>query len=751
MRPPQHDWRRTHAVVVAVEEYAGGADWELSGPANDAARMVQWLLDRGVPQRQVHLLASPLARNEGLLARFTDVRRSTADRVNVHSVFQDELRNLDVDWLWVYWAGHGVQAGGNRWSLLYPESRTGHPQGVDGENLISLLRTECLPARGVERAVVIIDACRTTLPPREHARALSPDTIATESETNTDRPVFVLRAVAPGEAAKNRSDAGLFTSTLMDALEAGSRDAPQAAPDLDRVWTRVKAGFDRLRAVEGAAQTPTALRRNWTDNDEEYGGRAAPGTPTDGQRLARGRMALLVGAALVDDRAATARVAAGLGVELHDALPCAPDRLDAETLVDWALNRPHGLATLLHLLAPRMAGASEDDRDALRRTSLELDRGHWLLCSEYDALIVLLASQPAETARGFVYAARQEAVGVVIEATEPRDVVDHLEDLSLPVPGVSRLPRLLGAAERAAAAAGDGPYATALRDWSMKCASRLGGSLPEMLGNRRDELTDRAAADAAGGGPHAAGGQVQIRLSPSGPGGRRTYQVWSRGPTGVESVETQDAPVPPADVQLAVDAILTRHGRVHSTLVEFFLEAADLELDVHRWRIGAKDPVERSIGTDFPVVVRCTEYRRPQQQHLWVRRWERVATARTDDLHWLPDDLDSITAAHGCVSAREDAPGVVVPGAAHRREAVFTACLFGGVPVMLWRGGSEIEGEEEELKSVLTNCSLRELPGKLRRIRAECDVDEQLPGGRLALLWDDPGRPLPRRLDLSAP
>ncbi|MGC5399658.1 caspase family protein [Streptomyces sp. DT20] len=751
MRPPQHDWRRTHAVVVAVEEYAGGADWELSGPANDAARMVQWLLDRGVPQRQVHLLASPLARNEGLLARYTDVRRSTADRVHVHRVFQDELRNLDVDWLWVYWAGHGVQAGGNRWSLLYPESRTGHPQGVDADNLTSLLRTECLPARGVERAVVIIDACRTTLPPREHARALTPDTIATEAETNTDRPVFLLRAVAPGEAAKNRADAGLFTSTLMDALEAGSRDDPQAAPDLDRAWTRVKAEFNRLREVEGTGQTPTALRRNWGNNEDDAP-QAAPGPPPpEGQRHVRSRMALLVGAALIDDRAATARVAAGLGVELRTGLPCAPDRLDAKALVDWALIRPRGIATLLHLLAPRLAGASKEDKEALRHTSLELDRGHWLLCSEYDALVGLFTSQPAEVTRGFARAARQEQVNAVIEATEPRDVVDHLEDLSLPVPGESRLPRLLGAVERAAAAAGDGPYATELRDWSMKCASRLGGVLPDILVNRRGELMERAAADAAGGGHEAAEGQVQIRLSPSGPGGRRTYQVWSHGPAGVESVETQDVPVAAADVRLAVDAILTRYGRVHSTLVEFFLEAADLELDVHRWRIGADDPVKRSLGTDFPVVVRCTEHRRPTQQHLWLRRWERVATARSDDLHWLPDDLDSVTAAHGCVSAREDAPGVVVPGAAHHREAVFTACLFGGVPVMLWRGGSEIEGGEEELKSVLTGCSLHELPGKLRRIRAECDVDEQLPGSRLALLWDDPGRPLPQRLDLSAP
>ncbi|WP_263443492.1 hypothetical protein [Streptomyces olivaceus] len=41
MMSRRHDWARTHAVLVAVEAYAGGADWDLSGPANDAARMMR--------------------------------------------------------------------------------------------------------------------------------------------------------------------------------------------------------------------------------------------------------------------------------------------------------------------------------------------------------------------------------------------------------------------------------------------------------------------------------------------------------------------------------------------------------------------------------------------------------------------------------------------------------------------------------------------------------------------------------------
>ncbi|MFJ2722759.1 caspase family protein [Streptomyces sp. NPDC087437] len=745
MSPP-HDWGRTHAVVVAVEAYAGGADWELSGPANDAARMMRWLLERGVPGHQMHLLASPLAENEGLLAGFTQARRSTADRVHVRRVFRDELRRIDVDWLWVYWAGHGVQAGDNRWSLLYPESRTGDPLGLDADNLVSLLRTAHLPARGPGRATVVIDACRSALSPRQQAQAQAPETITTHPETHRSRGVFLMRASRPGEAAKNRARAGLFTSRLMDRLEAASRRDAAAVPDLEQVSTEVLVEFKRLQTVAGAGPIPTVYVRDWHDNESHNSHPSSPGNLTVRQVIDRDKLALLVEAALTAHPGSAARVAAGLCEELDSGLPCASNELDARTIVDWSLTRPHGTVTLIHLLASH--GVSE--AEAMRRSSVQLARGRWLLCSEYDELIALLASAPDDFTRAFADAAREEAVGVVLTDTEPKALADHLEELKV---DERQLPRLLGAVERVAAAAVAGPRTEQLKEWSLSCATRLGENMLSALINRRAELTERAA--------HArpdtddqlhTEDRVQIRLSrPVDLSGRRTCQVWTRTASGVESVETQDVPVPLTDLQRTVDAVLTRHGRVHRTLVEFFVDAADLELDVHRWRIGAGDPVERSIGTDFPVVLRCTEYRRSEQEHLWQRRWKRVATAQVDDLHWLPANLTTVKAVHGSVSAREDAPGTVVPAVETNRNAVFTACLFGGVPVMVWRGGNEPGSSEGELRSLLDGGSLNALPGRLRRLRAECDVDEQHSGGRLALLWDDPGRPLPRRLDLSAP
>lgn len=745
---PSHDWGRTHAVIVAVEAYAGGADWNLSGPANDAARVMRWLLERGVPEHQMHLLASPLEENEGLLAGFTQVRRSTAERVEVRRVFRDGLRHIDADWLWVYWAGHGVQAGGNRWSLLYPESRTGDPLGVDADNLVTLLRTAHLPAHGPRRATVVIDACRSALSPREHAQAQEPEVIAAYPETHRTRGIFLMRASRPGEAAKNRAGAGVFTARLMDCLEAASRRNGAASPDLEQVSTEVLTEFRRLDSVTGAGPIPTVFVRDWHGNEYQYSHFSSPRHLTDRQLIERDKLTLRVDATFTARPGSITRVAAGLCDELDSRLPCAPDQLDARTIVGWSLSRPHGTVSLIHLLASD--GVSETEARAMRRSSVQLTRGRWLLCSEYDELTALLASVPDDFAAAFAEAAREEAVGVVLTDIDPMTLADHLEELNV---GERQLPRLLGAVERVAAATADDSRAEQLKQWSLSCATRLGENMVAALHNRRAELTERAARVRQGTDDRLdAEDRVQIRLSPPVDlSGRRTCQIWTRTTAGVESVETQDVPVPMTDLQRTVDAVVARHGRVHQTLIEFFVDAADLDLDVHRWRIGAGDPVERSIGTDFPVVLRCAEHRRPEREHLWRSRWKRVATAQVDDLHWLPADLTTVTAVHGSVSAREDAPGTVVAAAEAHRDAVFTACLFSGVPLMVWHGGSEPGETEAELRSFLDGGALRALPTRLRRLRAECDVDEQRSGGRLALLWDDPEHPLPRRLDLSAP
>src|SRR5260370_34282396 len=50
----------TFAIVVGVEEYALGKEANLPGPAHDALRFTQWLIESQVPAENIRVCVSPL-------------------------------------------------------------------------------------------------------------------------------------------------------------------------------------------------------------------------------------------------------------------------------------------------------------------------------------------------------------------------------------------------------------------------------------------------------------------------------------------------------------------------------------------------------------------------------------------------------------------------------------------------------------------------------------------------------------------
>ncbi|WP_435241521.1 caspase family protein [Streptomyces cucumeris] len=748
MREPEHDWRRTHAVIVAVEQYRGSDDWTLDGPVKDALGMRSWLTGLGVPPANIRLLASPKEENRAALQE-ADPGHRAADSGTVREVFMDELRRIDADWLWIYWAGHGVQAPGGRWSLLYPETRDTDMRGLDAHNLMSLLRTEHLPRQGVQRVTVVIDACWRALPARAHEMVADPEHLTRRNEVNRDREIFWMRACRPGAVAKNQQGAGVFSSVLLGQLAAASGGG--AAPDLGRVWQGVQDEFRRLHEEEGLQQFPTVHISDGTRDGREVplGPPAPTGPPLDEPgRRAHGKLAASVAGLLAAEPGRAARVLVRLAEEFTTAPPVT-ESPSAGELVDWALAEHHGAVTLLDALAQEAPG--EPVPAPAQGACQVLQPGRWLLRAEYDALVALLDRLTPDRLADFADAARAELPGVGLPPAAPGPLADALEEL-LRTP--HQLPQLLRAVERFAAAesesgpgtgtgAGTGTAET-LREWSLGCAVRIG--LEGALRDRRAEAEERAASvDAAG----AVDERVQIRLHPAvGSGRLRAYEVWARRGDRVESLATVDTPAPLEEIQRGVDELLRTHARSQETLVEFFVAAADLELDVHCWPLTT--PFERSLGTDYPVVVRCGEFR-AEQRHLWLRRWQAVEGASTDDLYRLPAHLVSSKHVYGDLQAREDVPGVVMTTPARARPEVFTACLFGGVPVLVWHGAHERDGAEAELEALLGTESLRSLPQRLRKLRSASDADAAHPGRHLALLWDDPHRPLPGPLDLSAP
>ncbi|MFJ2215176.1 caspase family protein [Streptomyces sp. NPDC101062] len=738
-----HDWRRTHAVLVAVESYRGSEDSELDGPVQDAIGMHRWLTRQGVPPENIHVLASPLERNRAALDAAVPGGYRTADRADVRRVFRDELRRIDSDWLWVYWAGHGVQARGGRWSLLYPDTRDTDLLGLDADNLIHLMRTECLPGRGVDRVTIVIDACRQALPARTHPQAAVPEELTEATQSNHDRQIFVMRASQAGAVAKNQDGGGVFTTVLLDQLMAAEGD-DGAGPDLDRVWSGVAGEFDRRRSDNGHfRQIPTLYAVNWRGDATEPPARpvrasSAPGTPE--RTRARDKLILETTGLLESGQGGAAATATVVLCDAYASVP--PNPLpSAADLVDWALDQPHGVPTLLHVLAGQVPGASVS-APAWEACRL-LQDGQWLTGPEYDELVSLLEELDARARGDVAGAARTEIPSLGPLPTEPGALADALEKL---LPREHQLPQLLRAVERYAAFHRE-PVGNRLRDWSSRCAVRIG--LEAALLDRRGDADDTAERTGAKSAP--VDERVQIRLHPpTGSGQRRRYEVWARRDAGTESLAKVDTPASLAEIQRGVDELLSGHARTNDTVVEFFVAAKDLELDVHCWELGAAGPVRRFLGTDFPVVVRCVEFRE-ERRHLWERKWDRVASAGTGDLHWLPGHMEATRKVYGDLQHQEDIPGVVMTTPKRARQEVFTACLFLGVPVLVWHNERELTEAEHELKALLGTERLTAFPGRLRTLRAASESDENQPGRHLALLWDDPHRPLPEQLDLSAP
>ncbi|MBI0300923.1 caspase family protein, partial [Streptomyces sp. PRKS01-29] len=436
-----------------------------------------------------------------------------------------------------------------------------------------------------------------------------------------------------------------------------------------------------------------------------------------------------------DPAGSAARVAARL-YERFTTGPHTMTPASAEELVDWALENPHGTVTLLAELS-----APAPVRTEIRKACHVL-QNQWLTRAEYAELTGLLERLGQRGRCDLAEEARTLFGLVELEFHDPARLADALEEL-LPKP--DRLPQLLRVVERFAAVDG-GPVAVDLRAWSLRCAERLG--LKGQLMERRGEATEYAEAVKAAG--PAQDQRVQIRLHPSsGPGQRRAYEVWTRRGEDVHALAKVDTPASLDEIQGGLEALLNAQPYAPDTLVEFFVSATDLELAVHRWQFA--HPVKRHLGTDYPVVMRCTEFREPQRHELWKRRWDRVGTAGTKELRWLPGHLDC-GEVYRVVQQSMDTPGALTTTPSRGRADLFNACLFGGVPVLIWHGEAEPAIAEDEIRELLgEERPLRSLPQRLRELRSDTDPYTSHHGSQMALLWDDPHRPLPDQLDLSAP
>ncbi|GDY42582.1 hypothetical protein SANT12839_034640 [Streptomyces antimycoticus] len=206
-------------------------------------------------------------------------------------------------------------------------------RGLDALNLMTLLRTEHLPKRGVGRVTVVIDACWQALPLRTHTMVATPEELTRKPEINRARDIYWMRACRPGAVSKNQQGAGLFSAVLLRQLQADSIGG--AAPDLDRVWQGIRDEFARLGEVEGLTQFPT-VHISRGDGDGEDIPLGPPPPPLDEpQRRERSKLIHAVGALL--GRGPVARRTSPPGSASSSPPPRPPRRLPRPR--NWSTGR----------------------------------------------------------------------------------------------------------------------------------------------------------------------------------------------------------------------------------------------------------------------------------------------------------------------------------------------------------------------------------------------------------------------------
>lgn len=259
---------RTYALLVAVEKYA--APWDLPGPLGDVLDYHAWLLGRGVPAAQIHVLASPMDAHK-TVARQAGVVTNPATSVEIRAAL-DVLRERKGDLLFVIWAGHGV-VNEKQHRLFVADATVVDKRNFSLETLRESLASTYFA--GFSRQIIIVDACANyqdwsfTVPSEPVPRG---DPLPREQ--------FLFFAAQPGQVAKTLGieSRGLFSRELLRKLHDLDAAGPDWPPDMRRVAEKVQGVFAGLRRSNRAAQTPIyEWSRDWEGNAVELSTAAAPG------------------------------------------------------------------------------------------------------------------------------------------------------------------------------------------------------------------------------------------------------------------------------------------------------------------------------------------------------------------------------------------------------------------------------------------------------------------------------------------
>lgn len=251
----------TRAIIVGVETYALGDDWNLPGPINDAVRFAEWLLANNVPAENIQLLLSPPALSTAggdlvpteVLPAPAPLTVRDARRPTIRQAFKD-LRTNPPDLLYVYWGGHGFQHQREH-HLLCQDAEPNDLQNINRINIAEWLRSDWFQTR-LDHQIWFIDTCAKNTSRVDFSNEIPDEDFPIGGSTVESRRQQLVLSAARGQGAQNDSlqRCGIFSEALMKVLPKGR--ATTWPPDMDSLRDKILDQFDRLRASLGIVQHP---------------------------------------------------------------------------------------------------------------------------------------------------------------------------------------------------------------------------------------------------------------------------------------------------------------------------------------------------------------------------------------------------------------------------------------------------------------------------------------------------------------